>query len=343
MAILENCVLARSSTIIHKSSGVSLQTPALIPSFSSKGFSLGSGQSEVGKILETASEFVTGAYLISAYDIARNYIPAPSDLPMKPDLIVLDSGGYEVSDEFDLSEVVHAHSRSETWSPEDLCRVLDNWPAQQPAIFVSYDNPRQPKPLDEQISDARTLFRGRENQLHCLLLKPATRTQTTLKEVIASATANASDFHSFDVIGVTEKALAASPQDRMVKIARLRRALDEANCKAPIHVFGSLDPTSICLYFLAGAELFDGLTWLRYAFCDGQCVYPHGYATLRHGIHSSDAFQRARIMKDNYYYLSTLEEALKDFLPSEDYSKLPHSQFMKDSNERLGRLLKGGQ
>ena len=63
--------LCRTSTIRHKSSGVRLRTPLLIPSFSSKGFarSKSDGKSEIGGILATANEFLTEAYLISAYDI----------------------------------------------------------------------------------------------------------------------------------------------------------------------------------------------------------------------------------------------------------------------------------
>jgi hypothetical protein len=34
--------------------------------------------------------------------------------------------------------------------------------------------------------------------------------------------------------------------------------LDEAGVKSPIHVFGALDPLTVCLYFVAGAEVFDG-------------------------------------------------------------------------------------
>ena len=108
----------------------------------------------------------------------------------------------------------------------------------------------------------------------------------------------AEEFASFDVVAITEKGLGESPIDRMAAIARLRRALDEANCRMPIHVFGSLDPLSICLYAMAGAEIFDGLTWLRYVFVKDdktfkdQCVYIHGYATFEYGVHMKDTHQK---------------------------------------------------
>ena len=60
-------MLCRTSTIQHKDSGVSLTTPLLIPSFSSKGFarSKRDGKSEIGKILKTMDEFLTEIFLRS--------------------------------------------------------------------------------------------------------------------------------------------------------------------------------------------------------------------------------------------------------------------------------------
>src|SRR4051794_2967971 len=101
-------MLARSSTVVHKASGVSVETPLLIPSFSSKGFSGAGATSEVRQILATAAEFLTTAYLISAFDISKEHLPAAVDLPSKPDLIVVDSGGYEVSGDYDFSEVLRS-------------------------------------------------------------------------------------------------------------------------------------------------------------------------------------------------------------------------------------------
>ena len=43
-------------------------------------------------------------------------------------------------------------------------------------------------------------------------------------------------------------------------------ALDDAGVGIPIHVFGSLDPLISPIYWLAGAEIFDGLTWINMAY-----------------------------------------------------------------------------
>jgi hypothetical protein len=267
---------------------------------------------------------------------------------VKPELIVVDSGGYEVSNDYDMTEISRPPRRrsQRKWSLPDLEAILDDWPAQIPAMFVNYDHPDERKPVADQIRAARDLFRDHaKNQLQCFLLKEEKTSQSSLREAIAAATALAEEFASFDVIGVTEKGLGESPVDRMVAIARLRRALDEANCKIPIHVFGSLDPLSICLYTMAGAEIFDGLTWLRYAFStDHQCVYTHSHATLRFGLNTSNTLQRARVINENIHYLGKLQDDLREFAATKDFRLLPNSEWMKDAFSRLKtRMSKHGR
>jgi queuine/archaeosine tRNA-ribosyltransferase len=43
--------------------------------------------------------------------------------------------------------------------------------------------------------------------------------------------------------------------------------------KAPIHVFGCFDPQTIVHLFFAGADVFDGLAWMRYYFHNGHSFY----------------------------------------------------------------------
>ena len=283
------------------------------------------GQSEVGQILKTAAEVITGVYLISAFDIAKKHLPPPGDLPMKPELIILDSGGYEVSDESDLSEVMRPEAEASSWSVRELETVLDGWPDSMPAIFVSYDHFKERKSFAKQISGARELFRKRRAQLQLLSDQAGNRRANVAGAGAENRDRQADELTSFDVIGLTEKGLGKSPLQRMVRIARLRRALDEAKVVSPIHIFGSLDPVSTTLYFLAGAEIFDGLTWLRYAFVKDtgslkdQCAYIHGFATFEHGVHMDDKNQRLRVVTDNYYYLLDLTERLKHFESTGDF------------------------
>ncbi len=201
-------------------------------------------------------------------------------------------------------------------------------------------------PSQSKLAALENYFASDARSSNCFLIKQETATQKSLEQVLKTATARADELRSFDVIGLTEKGLGKSPLERMVRIAKLRRALDEAKVVSPIHVFGSLDPVSITLYFLAGAEIFDGLTWLRYAFVKetgsfkDQCAYIHGFATFEHGVHMDDKNQRLRVVTDNYYYLLDLTERLKHFESNGNFAKLPHPEFMRDASEKLQRELK---
>ena len=105
---------------------------------------------------------------------------------------------------------------------------------------------------------------------------------------IAELTPDASNLSCFDVIGVTEKELGETLLDRLVE--------------SPIHVFGSLDPILTPLYFMAGAEIFDGLSWLRYAYVDGLSIQPDQLAALRGTL--EDRQER----RDLFRYMSNLAE-----------------------------------
>lgn len=336
---------ARTSTLNHKASGLQLETPLLVPAFSSKGFAIKDGVSEIRAILSVTEQWLTSSYLISAYDITYGHIPAARDLAIKPEFIILDSGGYEVARDHDMSATRVSETPTSVWTADMLGAVLESWPTEMPAIFVSYDHPGERKVVEEQIRGAKSLFKGHSGQLHCFLLKPESQTQETLRDALRALKSHAEDLRAFDIIGITEKELAGSTIDRMVQIARLRQMLDDAAVDAPIHVFGALDPMTACLYFLAGAEIFDGLTWLRYAFSDrDQCVYVHNHADLKYGISfGDDPKVRARVWVENIYYLNDLQVRLKDFLFTENFAALPHGlEVMKPADETLRRRLARG-
>ena len=123
-----------------------------------------------------------------------------------------------------------------------------------PAAFVSFDHPKERKPFEDQVADAKRLFQEHWNHLRVLLLKPETRTQMTLGTVILSAVAKVEELDRFDIIGLTEKELGRTMLDRMSSIAKLRLAMDDAAIRTPLHIFGALDPLTVCLYYVSGAE-----------------------------------------------------------------------------------------
>ena len=339
-------MLCRTSTIQHTESGVSIKTPLLIPSFSSKGFarSKRDGKSEIGKILAATSEFLTEVFLISAYDIFYKHLPPPLNLPCTPEMIFVDSGGYEVSMDCDYSSVIDPVSIPEPWTAENLESVFDNWPDHVPAVFVSFDHPDDRKPFVEQVAEARKLFRKHRQHLRLLLLKPETKDQTTLNKTISSAMANPEELGSFDIIGVTEKELGRTMLDRMAQITKLRLAMNEAKVEVPLHIFGALDPLSVCLYYISGAEIFDGLSWLRYGYKDGLCIYTHnlGVVGVGYGLHVHDDSVRSRALADNYYTLQSLKQSLLDFETTHNFDKLePHAKVLSNAYDSLKTRFRG--
>lgn len=337
-------MLCRTSTIRHMDSGVFVTTPLLIPSFSSKGFSMSkkSGKSEISEILETAGEFLTEVFLISAYDIFYKHLPHPSDFSCTPEMIFVDSGGYEISTDCDYSSVIDPLSYPKPWKTAYLEQVFDNWPDQVPAVFVNYDHPNDRKTFADQVVDAQRLFQRRRQHLTLLLLKPETKAQITLNNTIKSAVANAEELGKFDIVGMTEKELGRTMLDRMAVITKLRLAMDDAGVKNPIHIFGALDPLSVCLYYIAGAEIFDGLTWLRYAYNNGLCIYTHNLGVVKYGLHVPDNLVRSRALAENIYALQWLQQRLREFETTRSFDKLaPHADLLSDAYDSLKTTFKG--
>lgn len=285
------------------------RTPLLIPSFSSKGFP------EVDKIIKYSSELIDGVTLVSAYDLHYNKISPPFEFAS---VIFLDSGGYEASKDMDLSDLGDRVHIAKPWSQEMHEAELAKWQPGVPGVLISYDHPEQRLSIKDQIERAKKMAPGRNGFIREILLKPETGFQTLLQ--IPHVVQNVHGFAEFDVIGVTEKEIGNSIIDRMKNIAKLRIALDQAGLDTPIHVFGSLDTVTTPMYFLAGADIFDGLTWLRFAFHQGQTIYKQNYGALKFGVATKAHVIDGRCWNDNYYYMKDLELEMRRFLNDHDFS-----------------------
>jgi len=334
-------MLCRTSKLTHPASGVSLETPLLVPSFSSKAFGFArGGEPEVKRVLNVAQEFITRTCLVSAYDVYYGYVPEPKDLTMTLDLMFLDSGGYEVAEDQDLSAVEKPVHRPNEWDVAKLRTIWDRWPDGLPAVLVSYDHSNHRKPVAEQLRDAKQAASVAGGHLHCFLLKPEAQEERSVEPALRALRAQLGELDGFQLLGVTEKELGSSPLERMVRIASLRQALDDASLRIPIHVFGALDPLSVSLYFVAGAEVFDGLTWSRYAYNAGQCVYLHNNAAVAYGLEVSYDEARVRTIKDNLRYLDQLERSLRRLAETRDWTHLSDNRSVVEAAaERMLRQL----
>lgn len=318
-------MLARSNKLIHPL-GVEIETPLLVPSFSSKGFAFKKKKrkkdadvSESLDALEFSKEFLTESLLVSAYDIFHKHIPFTED-DISTEVTFLDSGGYESGNTYDISTTSKFNYDLKHWDLEKLKEVLNKWPEHKAAIAVSFDHGSHKVSLTEQIDSAIDLFHQYPKMQSDFLIKPETKEQEYVQ--IDNIIRKITELKSFDIIGVTERELGRSILQRMLNIAKIRKALNENGIDSPIHVFGSLDPITSILYFLAGGEIFDGLTWLKYSYFNNAAIYisNFGVLNLELGINIKDSQVKSMAIAKNTYYLEKMKYTMKDFIKYGDFS-----------------------
>jgi len=302
----------------------------LLPSFSSKGFP------EIQNILATTSEAIDGEILISAYDVAYGHIKPPFDFAQS---VFLDSGGYEASEDFELSEIKHQPYCPAEWTLDQFQQVIRDWDSPQPTVFVSYDHPNDRVSTLEQIQRAEeTLPRG-YNHFTEILFKP--EAQGIYEINVDAILSNIHRVAQFDVIGVTEKEIGASLKTRMISVARIRKALDNAGLvDKPIHIFGSLDTISTPLYFVAGADIFDGLTWLRFAYHRGMTIYRQNFAALELGSQINSDLVDARCFFANYQYMKEMQLEMRRYLTTQSFNSFQYhaTLFERSYHDVIGEV-----
>ncbi|HZY37082.1 MAG TPA: hypothetical protein VFE53_10555 [Mucilaginibacter sp.] len=309
------------STLINHPSGVEIETPVLVPSFSSKGFSFNKKNlSEATTALKLSKEFLTECLLVSAYDLSHKHIPYTEEY-LCTEITFIDSGGYETSDIYDISATVKYSHPIKKWTIDKYEEIIGRWPKHKAGIIVSYDHGTERHSLEDQITSAEDIFRKHPEFLNDFLIKP--ESDKSLFVDINKILPNVKLMGSFSIIGLTEKELGNSILQRMQHIYKVRQALDHVENKAPIHIFGSLDPVTSILYFLAGAEIFDGLTWLKYAYYQGAAIYQSNYGALNNdlGINIRDARVKSESIVKNIYYLDKMKYIMKNFVNTQDFKE----------------------
>lgn len=322
----------RRALRIDAETDADLRTPMLLPSFSSKGFP------NVQKMFRALEETISDEILVSAYDLYHGYLEPPFDFAS---LVFLDSGGYEASKDVELSETFDKEHVLHDWSPELHRNVIEKWNCASPTVVVNFDSPKYRISTSEQIARAKAMpmpggICGRE-----LLIKPESgdARRVHLKNVIPAI----KEMTGFVAVGVTEKEIGHSILDRMVNVALLRRALDEHHADMPLHIFGSLDTISTYLYFLAGADIFDGLTWLRYAFCDGDTIYRHSYGALALPLDLSSDIVEGRCWTNNYQHMRTMRINMLKYLKDENFDHFgKRAGLIRNAFDSMNALLEGG-
>lgn len=291
--------------------GFSIETPLLVPSFSSKGFEIDiKGKDiiyETSFLQEEISPFINESTLLSAYDIYYGIVKKPSlEYSFIPEIVIIDSGGYESSLSFDLVET-HKHGYTNfEWDIEKYKEVIASWNTVFPAIIVSFDKNYYHKPICQQIDESLSLFEGQNEFLKTFLIKPSNGNCIFIEEIIQ----NIEKLHQFDIIGLTEKELGGTFRERIVNIQIIRAEMEKHNIDIPIHLFGCLNPIHCVLYAIAGIDIFDGLSWQRYVYHEMNVVHISSFMSNLYLFDENDNFFKQKIIQQNITYLHNLRKSM---------------------------------
>lgn len=322
-------MLARERTVTF-ANGHEVRTPLLVPSISSAGFrrvELEGGESEPESAawLRLVHTVMTEALLISAYDAAHGNLPYAEELKAEsfaksiyagPRTLIIDSGLYERA----YGPPPFEGGRLD-WDEAAYQRFVEQLDPASKAVLVNYDgyDDGGGAPFGRQIETAQSFSEACREFGSDVLLKPERRGRK-LRVADLSPSALAS-LRAFDVVGFAEKDLGDSLLEKLTSVVTLRRRLTEADVEAPIHLFGSLDPVMSPLYFAAGAEIFDGLTWLRYGYHWDAAMYREDVPVLEDGqdLTVKERVRTASMLLGNLKILGVLSERMRQFAVKEDW------------------------
>lgn len=319
--------------------GDQVETPILLPSFSSKGFP------QLKALIRLLSDWMSGPVLLSAYDL--EYSKINKGIIWPPQLLFIDSGGYECSSIVDFIDEEKDSYKPKNWNQRLYKKhvraiLLDDIPK----VIVSYDNPRLRQSLNNQIKLANKMFSEFDNTkrkfIREILIKPESKEKNEQYLPIDNIVKDIKKFQPFRIIGFTEKELGTSLLERMANIAKVRQALTGSKMQQYIHIFGSLDPVSTPLYFMSGADIFDGLTWLRYAYYEGNAIYQRNYWALECSADETDIQNTLFTNIQNLNYLKVLTLEMKNYARSNKISEFSQNRdLFKKMLSSLETKLKG--
>lgn len=283
--------------------------PLFVPSFSSKGnllipYKNGTYVSDNYDLLQVLDIRVSNSYLVSAYDVFYGFMPQdPNDWPYT-DYMFIDSGGYEITDSYDLSERNKFNYNVFPWDIDKMkqvYRTITSCPkfSNTTLILSSYD---LPGPFREQLDAALKLAIDFPKNLINFIIKPAFSFEHLLEEIQT----NIEDLRGIPVLGLTEKELGDTIQKRLSNLISLKKILTSLDWNGKIHIFGGLEPGLSVLYFFAGADIFDGLSWQKMRYHTNSTLWD----PFKYNISRDEFENKYLMMLDNLSELRDLSTEL---------------------------------
>lgn len=255
-----------------------LMTPLFVPSFSSKGSLFinntdGTYKSDNYDLLEELDFRVSKTYLISAYDMYYGFMPKDVSTLPYADYLFVDSGGYETSDGYDLSERNKFNYKVNPWDKDKMISVYSEIVSSDifmdSKIFLtSFDSYVS---VVAQADSALALQQLFPNAIIDFLVKRPLG--MSFEDLLIEIDSAIEAMNEILVIGITEKDLGESISNRLKNLLDLSGLLRGRGWNGYIHIFGGLEPTLSQLYYLAGADILDGLSWQRFRYSNNSTVY----------------------------------------------------------------------
>jgi len=282
------------------------ETPLIVPSFSSL------VSREIGAVLRSLKGKLGKACLVSALDVSEGLIHI-GDLQY-PELLFVDSGNYEFAD-WDRSK------KTKTWSPKKHGKAIKilvssresfDGPSRE-IVLVNYDIKA---PISRQVLLASELFHRHPQTIHDFLCKPERKGShiVPVKRLLDQS----SKLQDFDVLGLVEKELGRTPLEKCKTLVAIRKGLLGKGFNKPIHIFGCSDPLGIVTYFLCGADIFDGTSWLRMGFHEDMAIYEQNYFLLRNYWTQGVDMARGGEFTANLDALTSLQHDMQQFSETHD-------------------------
>lgn len=300
MKIDESCIHRRIKN-------TRVKTPLIVPSFSS---AFKQDPNEIGRIHNSLSEYIFKVSLVSAYDLHYNYININN--VSYSNLVFLDSGNYE-------TEFLKNSKLLEEWNRDLYLNLISKLTSFNQFVIVNFDKKES---TESQINSANELFDEikKINFAKCFLYKPLSEKSNIIS--VNDIQTYIDQFSDFDIIGLADKEIGNSLLSRCENIIRIRSVLNEYGIKKPLHIFGCLDPLTIISYFLCGADIFDGLAWLKYTFFDLLALYSHNYSLIKEQW--TESYDNINMLNaiENLNTLNTLSSRLNHFIRTKNLDSL---------------------
>lgn len=313
--------------------------PLFVPSFSSKGnlFLLKENTRYVSDnydLLGVLGIRLAESYLLSAYDIHYGFVPEDPFAWPETKYLFVDSGGYETNDSFDLSERNKFNYRVMPWNEKMMKEVYERACStpklENTTIILSgFD---QQTAVTAQLEHFALLQQQFPDAVINHLIKI-----TDNMDTIVNALANYRNLQGIQILGFTEKELGSTLNERLRNIIFVRKKLTETGWDGCIHIFGGLEPSLMKLYYAAGADIFDGLSWQRIRYKGNSTLFD----PLNYYAAATEEENKLWMMIDNLAELQSIKNDLSLFCGHRVQLCDCLAGMLEDYNLSLHELLSG--